>query len=166
MLQRATTEPDMALRRPYRSKVERRRYDGNRASAYRIREIESEYREELGGVAAVVSVKRAIRNTAEMWWYAETLLAAPIRGEAVNPLDVLRAQGVAARAERRMRQQAQRVKADPRWKATQRAAEEAAAALREARRQPRPGKSKRTQSRRRAAERKRRCILRPLGQEA
>jgi len=88
---------------PPRSAIERSRFKGTSIEGVRIRLLRNQYKIELGDVCTVPAVAKAIHRAAELVIIAEMLRAAMIRGEAVNADQMLRYEGVAARAEDRMR---------------------------------------------------------------
>ena len=88
---------------PPRSAIERSRFKGTSVEGVRIRLLRNQYKIELGDVCTVPAVAKAIHRAAELVIIAEMLRAAMIRGEAVNADQMLRYEGVAARAEDRMR---------------------------------------------------------------
>ena len=88
---------------PPRSAIERSRFKGTSVEGVRIRLLRNQYKIELGDVCTMPAVAKAIHRAAELVIIAEMLRAAMIRGEAVNADQMLRYEGVAARAEDRMR---------------------------------------------------------------
>ena len=84
---------------PPRSAIERSRFKGTSVEGVRIRLLRNQYKIELGDVCTMPAVAKAIHRAAELVIIAEMLRAAMIRGEAVNADQMLRYEGVAARAE-------------------------------------------------------------------
>ena len=97
---------------PPRSAIERSRFKGTSIEGVRIRLLRNQYKIELGDVCTVPAVAKAIHRAAELVIIAEMLRAAMIRGEAVNADQMLRYEGVAARAEDRMRALADKARAE------------------------------------------------------
>ena len=97
---------------PPRSAIERSRFKGTSVEGVRIRLLRNQYKIELGDVCTVPAVAKAIHRAAELVIIAEMLRAAMIRGEAVNADQMLRYEGVAARAEDRMRALADKARAE------------------------------------------------------
>jgi len=95
-----------------RSRVEKHRFDGRSREAVRIRQLETQYRAEIGEVAANPAVMQAIRRAAELTMFSEKQRATMIRGEPINVSDLLRLEGVAKRAIGSMRELAAQVRAD------------------------------------------------------
>ena len=94
-----------------RSRVEKHRFDGRSREAVRIRQLETQYRAEVGEVAANPAVMQAIRRAAELTMFSEKQRATMIRGEPINLSDLLRLEGVAKRAIGSMRELAAQVRA-------------------------------------------------------
>ena len=78
----------------------------------RIRQLETQYRAEIGEVAANPAVMQAIRRAAELTMFSEKQRATMIRGEPINVSDLLRLEGVAKRAIGSMRELAAQVRAE------------------------------------------------------
>jgi len=95
-----------------RSRVEKHRFDGRSREAVRIRQLETQYRAEIGEVAANPAVMQAIRRAAELTMFSEKQRATMIRGEPINVSDLLRLEGVAKRAIGSMRELAAQVRAE------------------------------------------------------
>jgi len=95
-----------------RSRVEKHRFDGRSREAVRIRQLETQYRAEIGEVAANPAVMQAIRRAAELTMFSEKQRATMIRGEPINLSDLLRLEGVAKRAIGSMRELAAQVRAE------------------------------------------------------
>ena len=95
-----------------RSRVEKHRFDGRSREAVRIRQLETQYRTEIGEVAANPAVMQAIRRAAELTMFSEKQRATMIRGEPINVSDLLRLEGVAKRAIGSMRELAAQVRAE------------------------------------------------------
>ena len=95
-----------------RSRVEKHRFDGRSREAVRIRQLETQYRAEVGEVAANPAVMQAIRRAAELTRFSEKQRATMIRGEPINVSDLLRLEGVAKRAIGSMRELAAQVRAE------------------------------------------------------
>ena len=97
---------------PPRSAIERSRFKGTSVEGVRIRLLRNQYKIELGDVCTMPAVAKAIHRAAELVIIAEMLRAAMIRGEAVNADQMLRYEGVAARAEDRLRALADKARAE------------------------------------------------------
>ena len=100
---RVSESPAKSRRPPKRSMVEKRRFDGRSPEAWRIKQLEKQYRIELGEVSAIPAVMQAIRRAAELTMLSEIKRASMIRGEAVNVSDLLRLEGVMRRSLDHMR---------------------------------------------------------------
>jgi hypothetical protein len=95
-----------------RSRLEKNRFDGRTSEAVRIRQLEKQYKAELGEVASKPAVMQAIRRAAELTMLSEKQRATMIRGEPTNVSDLLRLEGVAKRAISSMRELAAQVRAE------------------------------------------------------
>jgi hypothetical protein len=78
----------------------------------RIRQLETQYRAEIGEVAANPAVMQAIRRAAELTMFSEKQRATMIRGEPISVSDLLRLEGVGKRAIGSMRELAAQVRAE------------------------------------------------------
>jgi hypothetical protein len=97
--------------------VEKRRFDGRSPEAWRIKQLEAQYRIELGEVSAIPAVMQMIRRAAELVMLSEKLRAKMIRDDADADAGtdferLLRLEGVTARALDRMRALAADVRAE------------------------------------------------------
>ena len=100
-------------RSPLRSKIERRRFNGNSPEAWRIRQLESLYRAELGKVSAVPAIAQMIRRAAELVLISEKQRAKHIRDDPTASFErLLRMEGVVGRVLDRMREMAAQVRAE------------------------------------------------------
>jgi hypothetical protein len=97
-------------RSPLRSKIERKRFNGNSPEAWRIRRLESLYRAELGEVSAVPAIAQMIRRAAELVLMSEKQRAKHIRTASFERL--LRMEGVIGRVLDRMREMAAQARAE------------------------------------------------------
>jgi len=85
-------------RSPLRSKIERKRFNGNSPEAWRIRQLESLYRAELGEVSAVPAIAQMIRRAAELVLISEKQRAKHIRDDPTASFErLLRMEGVVGR---------------------------------------------------------------------
>jgi ribosomal protein L13E len=75
--------------------------DGRSAEARRFKDLVDSFAEALGGEAALTEVQRtAIRRASELTTLAEQQRARALRGESVDPLALVRLEGMTARAVR------------------------------------------------------------------
>jgi hypothetical protein len=75
--------------------------DGRSAEARRYRDLCSSFADALGGEAALTETQRvAVRRAAELTTLAEQQRARALRGEPVDPLALVRLEGMTARAVR------------------------------------------------------------------
>ena len=115
MLQTRVSEKSQDRPRSYRSKVERRRFNGNTAEGRRIQALENQYKAELGEVSAVPAVAQEIRRVAELVMLGEKRRAKMIRDDDAGGEDfekLLRLEGVVGRALDRMRALAAQARAE------------------------------------------------------
>jgi hypothetical protein len=75
--------------------------DGHSAEARRFKDLVDGFADALGGEAALTEVQRtAVRRAAELTTLAEQTRARALRGEPVDPLALVRLEGMTARAVR------------------------------------------------------------------
>ncbi len=84
--------------RPRRSRTEAARFNGRSREGVRLRQLEKQFRVQLGETTDNPVTILAIRRAAELVMLAESKRAAMIRGEVVDLGDLLRLEGVARRA--------------------------------------------------------------------
>jgi hypothetical protein len=102
MLQEGSMDgPDsrpVRVRGKERPRPERRRFNGVRAEAVRIRQLVKKFNTQLGEAANDEFVKVQVARAAELTMLAEKMRGAAIRGEPINDMSLVKLEGLASRA--------------------------------------------------------------------